>query len=258
MNHPIIILLVLVIALYLMYSFTRWRKGQSQATLQKNITRVAIYVGIALLVLLAATGRLHWLFAVIASLAGALIPLLRRSLPFLVRYLPFLAGLYRQAKAKNSASSPTSGQQSKVETRFLRMSLDHDSGDMSGEVLEGDFQGNKLEDLSLEQLIALLSECRQNDPDAAPLLEAYLDRMHQADWREAYHEQGQNQTNNQPNSDKMTAQEAYDILGLKQNATPQEVTEAHRRLMQKLHPDRGGSTYLAAKINQAKDTLLEQ
>jgi len=60
-----------------------------------------------------------------------------------------------------------------------------------------------------------------------------------------------------PATDEMNTDEAYRILGLTQGATEQQIIAAHKRLMQKLHPDRGGSDYLASKINQAKAVLLK-
>ena len=242
--------------MYTVYRFKRWKAGKTPAQIKKATTLWTLYFIIGVLVLLVATGRAHWLFAVLASIAGILIPVLKRGLPFFIRYLPFLARLYQQTKATRSAQGQSQGQQSKVETAYLRMTLDHDSGEINGEVLQGALAGTFLSELSLGKIFDLLQECQRNDVEAIPLLEAYLDRMHGSEWR--------NQANGhyssagtQSSSGEMSAQEAYEILGLQANATEQEILDAHRRLMQKLHPDRGGSTYLAAKINQAKEFLLK-
>ncbi|MCV6606444.1 MAG: DnaJ domain-containing protein [Porticoccaceae bacterium] len=59
-----------------------------------------------------------------------------------------------------------------------------------------------------------------------------------------------------PQQGNMSEQEAWDTLGLKPGASKEEIIRAHKKLMQKLHPDRGGNNHLAARINQAKDKLL--
>jgi DnaJ-domain-containing protein 1 len=135
------------------------------------------------------------------------------------------------------------------------MTLAHDSGDINGEVLEGQFKGRTLKQLSLEELLQLLREC-QDDEESVALLQAYLDRVYADTWRQQAGAQGQQQTSS--GSGKMSPEEALQILGLSPGASEEEIIEAHRRLMQKLHPDRGGSAYLAAKINLAKETLLSR
>jgi len=141
------------------------------------------------------------------------------------------------------------------------MTLDHDSGEMSGVVREGRFTGRGLEELSEEDLIALWRECRAEDDQSAAVLEAYLDRTRGEAWRAragAGRARADGQGGGGPASSggHMTAEEAYEILGVAPGASDAEIHEAHRRLMQKLHPDHGGSNYLAAKINEAKDLLL--
>ena len=156
---------------------------------------------------------------------------------------------------------PSSGRSSNVETDYLRMTLDHDSGAMRGEVLRGTFAGRELSDLTLDQLTELLAECRRHDGEAAQLLEAYLDRSQGSDWRGEAGGQGQGpgsqgQARHDASMGSMTAAEACEVLGLEADPSPSDVRAAHKRLMLKLHPDKGGSSYLAAKINQAKDLLL--
>ncbi|MGB5537635.1 MAG: DnaJ domain-containing protein, partial [Thiogranum sp.] len=152
------------------------------------------------------------------------------------------------------SAGQSTGRQSNVETRFIRMTLDHDSGEMNGRILEGRYTGEDLQSLSLEQLLELLTRYSREDEESAALLRAYLDRVHGDSWQQQ--EQAQADTQSSGFSGDMSHREAYDILGLEEGAGEEKIIEAHRRLMQKLHPDRGGSTFLAAKINQAKDLLL--
>jgi hypothetical protein len=149
--------------------------------------------------------------------------------------------------------SPSSGQSSKVVTDHLEMELEHDTGAMRGRVLKGFFAGRDLEDLKPVELAHLWQDCRFNDPQSAQLVEAYLDRVHPS-WRDDM-ARGEAEHSHGPDG-KMTAAQALEILGLSADASEEDIRRAHRELMLKLHPDRGGSTYLATKINEAKDVLL--
>lgn len=182
------------------------------------------------------------------------------ALPFVMRW----RALRDRLKA---ATGPSQGQRSEVETAMLCMTLDHDTGEMFGTILKGSAAGRSLASFSLSELLALLKTCRGDDPPAVSLLESYLDRRFGPDWREraagagpgsaegAEGAEGGARGRPKPSS-TMTRQEALEILGLKEEATPDQIKEAYRRLMTKLHPDAGGSAYLAVKLNQAKDLLL--
>jgi hypothetical protein len=135
------------------------------------------------------------------------------------------------------------------------MTLAHDSGDLDGVVRDGRFRGRRLGELSDIELGELLAECRLDDDESARLLEAYLDRA-RPDWRAWSGAAGATDGVSPTPSTAMTREEAYRILGLSPGADEKAIRDAHRRLMVKLHPDQGGSDYLAAKINQAKDLLL--
>jgi hypothetical protein len=147
----------------------------------------------------------------------------------------------------------SAGQSSRVKTDHLEVELDHDSGQISGRVLKGFFAGRDLESLSPAEMAHLWQDCRFADPQSAQILEAYLDRAHPS-WREdvASADSGENRG---PGG-QMSRAQALDILGLSEGAGEEDIRRAHRDLMMKLHPDRGGSTFLAAKINEAKDVLL--
>jgi DnaJ domain len=145
------------------------------------------------------------------------------------------------------------GQASEVSTPYLRMHLDHETGTMAGTVLAGRFAGMQLDELARADLLDLLRECRTEDADGARLVEAYLDRIH-PNWRDDF--TGGQQSPPRAGVD-MTVDEAYDILGLAPGADAAAIKEAHHRLMMQLHPDHGGTDYLATKINRARDVLLK-
>jgi hypothetical protein len=147
-----------------------------------------------------------------------------------------------------------SGTGSRVKSDWIEMQLDHDSGAMSGRVKRGEFAGRSLDELNLDQL-RKFARSVAGSADSAALLEAYLDRRFPG-WREDFQSDGDTRTGGATNSGAMTDKEAYEILGLLPGASEAEIRAAHRRLMKAVHPDSGGSTLLAAKINQAKDRLL--
>ena len=138
---------------------------------------------------------------------------------------------------------------------MVEMRLDHDSGAMTGVVLAGVYAGRALETLTRPELVSLRAELARDDPDGVNLLEAYLDRRF-AGWREA--DQGQGQARGSAGAGAMSRREACEILGLSEGASAAEIISAHRTLMKKLHPDHGGSTALAARVNQAKDVLMQR
>jgi hypothetical protein len=208
------------------------------ARLARGLKATGIVIAVLAVATLAISGRLAALLMPIAMLMPALIRV--RSL--LDRHRP-----------------PSGGQTSTVSTPFLRMTLDHDTGSMTGTVLRGHFSGMRVEELGSADLLALLRECRAEDEEGARLLEAYLDRVH-PDWRDKLSGErasgGTGGSSARSTSGDMTVDEAYAILGLSPGADAEAIKEAHRRLMVKLHPDHGGSDYLATKINRARDVLL--
>jgi hypothetical protein len=147
------------------------------------------------------------------------------------------------------------GQVSRVRSAFVEMELDHDTGAMRGRILAGRHEGKNLEALDIATLTDCLTEI---DEDSRALLMAYLDRR-QPRWREDVQGDAAAGAHGSPwSSGKMTEEEAYQILGVQPGASAEEIGRAHRTLMKKLHPDQGGSTYLAARVNEAKDVLLRR
>ncbi len=154
---------------------------------------------------------------------------------------------------RNAGTGARSGRASTARSAMVEMRLDHDSGAMTGRVLAGAYAGRAVETLSRPELIALRQELILDDPDGASLLEAYLDRRFPG-WREA--DQGQRQ--GRGGGGAMSRRQAFEVLGLAEGASAADIIRAHRTLMKKFHPDHGGSTTLAARVNQAKDVLMQR
>jgi DnaJ domain len=221
---------VLILLLFAAYSFSKADPKQA--------ARVLRYIG----------GGAALLFAVFLLVRGEIGPAV--SIGLIGLGLLGYVSLWRASFGGRTQKSP--GQVSRVRTAFLEMELDHDSGVLRGQVLAGRHQGAALDALDVPTLITLLSEI---DEDSLPLLAAYLDRR-QPRWRENAPGDAAANSGRASRGGKMTEEEAYQILGLQPGATAQDIARAHRSLMKKFHPDQGGSTYLAARINEAKDVLI--
>ncbi len=218
---------------------SKWFVNADAAQVARGLRIGGIVVCVVAVLFLLVTGRLSWLIVPLALLLPLLLRRLGRGLGGLGGFRP----------------TPSGGRSSGVETRYLRMTLDHDSGEMTGEVIAGAFAGRRLEDLGFDELVRLLAETWTEDEQSARVLETYLDRREGADWREraaASAEGG----GRRPGKGRMAREQALEVLGLAPGADADEIKEAHHRLMAKIHPDHGGSTFLAAQINEAKDVLL--
>jgi len=253
------------------------------------LSQAGIVVALVALLAMVFSGNLHWIFAVI----GGLLPIVVRLLPLLWRAATAKpkepppgrtrrrkASRKRPASAKSSEDNSSANGYAKVETRYLRISISKQTGEMRGKVVRGAHTGAHLSELALEKLQALHAEYSSRDAESAALLAAYMEQAHDNSARQESSEtraEDKSKRKSEGSSDRrdkqdraessqrkanggdmgkgMNREEAYEILGLKAGADAKTVTDAHRRLMQKLHPDRGGTNYLAAKINQAKDLL---
>jgi len=230
-----ILILALFTVGYLIYRL--YLKKMRKPTREESI-KIALVAGGLFFIIMAVTGRASMIFAAIgAAMTAAL-----RFYPLLIRLWPRIRHLLD--------GSAGAGQTSRVTTRVLVMTLDHVSGRLDGEITDGTHRGKHLSELSLPELQAFYRYCQARDPQAEQVLQAYIQRERLDEWQDA--------PNSQSTGDATTTlEEAWNILGLEPGADRKAIIEAHRRLMSRFHPDKGGSNYLASKINAAKQILLD-
>jgi len=220
---------VLVVALVLMQGFAQ----ASVATVRQSLFVAGAMLGVVLMIALVASGRVIQALWALAFVG------------------PFAWRAWQGWRAARRFRQGTAGDgETTVETATLVMTLHHGSGDMTGRVRRGRFAGAELAELGLTDLLRLLEDCRETDAESVALLEAWLDRSEPA-WREAASAEAP-----PPRGGRMTRAEALAVLGLAEGASADDIRAAHRRLMRGAHPDQGGSDWLAARLNEARDTLL--
>ncbi len=243
-------LLALLLLPIMAYYFVKSISQRFSLSAQQNRLLFFLVVSLLVIAVLIAIGRLPAQF--ILAPIGVAATFLLRMLPTLLRFLP-MWHLFRSRAA--SAKSAKSGQISTIRTEFFEMELRHDDGSMDGKVLRGHFVEKRLSALELQELLALYQECRV-DADSNQVLEAFIDRNF-SEWRDQAETQSHDEAVTVSDESVMTKSLALEILGLDEAAGREQVSKAHKSLMQKMHPDRGGSDYLAKKINAAKDFLLK-
>ena len=237
-------LIIAAAILFLAYWAVRWFARTPPAQIARAVKTVGGLASLGLAGLLFLRGR--WDFAM--GVGGVGLWLLGWGAA------PHWAAGWRNVGRGGAAPSVT-----RARSALLEMELDHASGTIEGTVLAGAFEGRRLGDLDEADLDSLLRACRVQDPEGARLLEAYLDRRF-AGRGPAQEGDGDPRGGRDGGrvSAAMTEDEAYEVLGLGKDATREDISRAHRALMKKLHPDQGGTTSLAARVNEAKDVLMRR
>jgi hypothetical protein len=220
----------------------RWYVNAPPSALLKMFKWLAIILAIVIVLFFLIVGPKLWALWALP----VLLPWIMRA-----RAAARLAKNWSRMSSNNQQTQSDPKQMSEVETEFIKMYLDHKTGEMNGEVTQGDFGGKTLRSLPLEDLLKLLSEVGA-DVQSLQVLTAYLEMYHSGEWQQ--HSNGSESAGN--TSGSMSVEEAYKILGLEADASVDSIKEAHHKLMTKNHPDHGGSNFLATKINQAKDLLI--
>ena len=251
MLQSILFLLIIATLLYLRNKLRDTPLSRLNATQQSLIA-----LSILVLLLLAFTGKLGLLLPLFGAVTAAFIALLSRLMPIitplLARHLPEWLDRIRGRDEPSQRPREAVQQRSSARTAYLAMTLDHQTGELDGTILQGPHEGKQLSALFTKALVDLYTFYMKDDQESAKLLAAFIEQRFGPHWQNA------SESAYQSSSVSLEREEALSILGLDQSASEEEILAAHRRLIQKLHPDRGGSDYLASRINQAKDSLLSK
>jgi len=226
-------LIFIVLVLFLVFWMLRNIRKQPASKQKKTYFNVFLWGLVGILIIGFLTGRMHWLGAIAAFVIGL------TKLGF--RFLPLLG----MVKAKAGLSHPT------FSSPLLRCTLDTQLLTLSGEILTGGYKGKSLDQLQPSDIQALLQIAQQTDKKAYYLLKVY---------QQCHQHSSTTQQKSQTHFDDISApdtHEAEQILGLDKGYSKDDVIKAHKRLIQKLHPDRGGNDYLASRVNLAKTQLLD-
>ncbi len=239
----------------------------------KDVRKIGMWVAVLSLGVLAAwlllTGKLA---AMVAALVAA-IPFLSRILKIGLLW-PLLRRMFGFARSgggrPSGRASAGSGRVSEIKTDYLRMYLDHDSGQLAGTIVRGSMIGRDLDTLGVDEMRVLYVECCGAQDQSQTVLETYLERRPDCsgwqNWRASRDENDNGngragndyeQADSGFRSGEMNAGEARRILGVSEQATREEINRAYQVLIKAVHPDHGGSDYLASKINAARSLLLQ-
>lgn len=238
----------LFIILVLIGSFIvwiRWRKLKAKQEKREFIYK-GIVLGLVLVIIgLAVFGRIDALGAVFA----ALLLCMKFIIAFAIRNFPFIAKIYGVTDGFGTSKKR------QLKSLWLEISIDFPKGDISGKVIRGQFEGQELNSLNFEQLKSLLEECK-SDSKSTYFLKAYIARRFHKK-RDTHDKNHQQQESKSTLAESLSRDEALEILGLEGNPQANEIKLAHKKLMQKVHPDRGGNDFLASLLNRARDRLSE-
>lgn len=239
MSRLILLLIILAAVVYVIVRISKPSLEQKK----RYLRFIVVTALISFLIALVATGRLSWLIAAM----GALLPLIPKVIRLLFGVWPRLLPYFRRYQQNKHSN---------MQTDFIRLQVDIVTGELKGEVLQGRYKGQALQSMSLQQLLGLLDECKQSDNNSALMLMSFLDRV-QPGWSGDRAQPNAGPGDTGSGGIELDRQQAREVLGVPATASKAEIVKAHKRIMQKLHPDRGGSDFLAQQINKAKEVLLK-